>query len=109
LVVALKPRRLACREANGKEASARKAFAILFALIMVYELEETWLLYAAQVKAAINKQFKALAGSWKKVMHNELEVLGLSQSEYDTVLEKLAQFDAHINHIEGVNIKFPYK
>ena len=29
--------------------------------------------------------------------------------EYDTVLEKLSQFDKHINHIEGVDIKFNYK
>ena len=36
----------------------RKAFAILFASTMVFELEEAWLLYATAVKAAINKQFK---------------------------------------------------
>jgi hypothetical protein len=36
----------------------RKAFAILFALTMVYELEESWLLYAGSIKAQINKQFK---------------------------------------------------
>ena len=47
--------------------------------------------------------------SWKKVLHNELELLGLSQEQYDIVLEKLAIFDAHINHIEGVDIKFGYK
>jgi hypothetical protein len=81
----------------------------LFGLLMVYDLEETWLLYASQIKAAVNKQFKAFASSWKKVLHNDLELLGLVQAEYDTVLEKLAHFDKHINHIEGVDIKFNYK
>lgn len=87
----------------------RKSFAILFALTMVFELEESWLLYATSIKAAINKQFKAFGASWKKVLHNDLELLGLTQDELDTVLEKLASFDAHINHIEGVDIKFNFK
>jgi hypothetical protein len=52
---------------------------------------------------------QGFGASWKKVLHNDLEVLGLTQAEYDTVLEKLAVFDAHINHIEGVDIKFGYK
>lgn len=69
-----------CREANSKEASVRKAFAILFGLLMVFDLEETWLLYATQIKAAVNKQMKAFGASWKKVLHNELTLLCLSQS-----------------------------
>lgn len=87
----------------------RKAFAVLFACTMVFETEESWLLYANSIKAAINKQFKAFGASWKKVLHNDLEHLGLTQEQLDTVLEKLAAFDAHINHIEGVDIKFGYK
>eukprot|EP01025_Chloroclados_australasicus_P017949 TRINITY_DN19246_c0_g1_i2.p2 TRINITY_DN19246_c0_g1~~TRINITY_DN19246_c0_g1_i2.p2 ORF type:complete len:288 (+),score=32.67 TRINITY_DN19246_c0_g1_i2:113-976(+) len=97
------------REANGKEASCRKSFAILFGLVMVFELEETWLLYASQIKAAVNKQFKAFGTSWKKVLNNDLEMLGVTQEQYDTVLEKLGTFNTHINHIEGVDIKFAYK
>lgn len=68
-----------CREANSKEASVRKAFAILFGLLMVFDLEETWLLYATQIKAAVNKQMKSFGSSWKKSLHNELELLGLTQ------------------------------
>lgn len=97
------------REANSKEASCRKSFAILFGLLMVFELEETWLLYATSIKAAVNKQFKAFASSWKKVMHNDLSLLDLDQQQCDTVLAKLDMFDTHINHIEGVDIKFNYK
>jgi hypothetical protein len=67
---------------------------------MVYEIEESWLLYASSIKAQVNKQFKAFGASWKKVLHNDLELLGLTQAEYDIVLEKLAAFEAHINHIE---------
>ena len=87
----------------------RKAFAILFALTMVFEVEESWLLYASAIKAAINKQFKVFGASWKKVLHNDLELLGLTEAEKETVVEKLAAFDAHINHIEGVDIKFNFK
>lgn len=76
---------------------------------MVFELEETWLLYATNIKAAVNKQFKGFASSWKKVMHNDLGLLDLSQEQYDTVMAKLDMFDKHINHIEGVDIKFNYK
>lgn len=47
---------------------------------MVFDLEETWLLYATQIKAAVNKQMKGFASSWKKVLHNDLELLCLSQS-----------------------------
>lgn len=42
-----------CREAHSKEESAHRAFAILFSLIMVYELEETWLLYVNAIKAQV--------------------------------------------------------
>jgi hypothetical protein len=98
-----------CREANGKEASVRKAFAILFSLLMVFDVEESWLLYASAIKASVNKQLKTFGSSWKKAMNNDLDQLGLTQEQNDTVLEKLSAFDAHINHIEGVDIKFPYK
>lgn len=47
---------------------------------MVFDLEETWLLYATQVKAAVNKQMKAFGSSWKKALHNELSLLSLTQS-----------------------------
>jgi hypothetical protein len=52
---------------------------------------------------------QALAGSWKKVLHYDVDVLGLTPAEYDTTLQKLASFDEYINHIEGVVIKFAYK
>jgi hypothetical protein len=86
------------REANSKEASVRKAFAILFGLLMVFDLEETWLLYATQIKAAVNKQMKAFASSWKKVLHNDLELLCLTQEVCFCVL-KLLMLDTLISCI----------
>ena len=75
---------------------------------MVFDMEEHWMLYGIQHKAAINKQFKVLGTSWKKVLANEYELLGVSPATLKVIMNKLEAFNKHINHLEGLDIKFPW-